>query len=39
VTVTVREPAKVLSLIGVNWISASESATATLVTGVTGPGT
>jgi Flp pilus assembly protein TadG len=39
VTVTVREPAKVLSLIGINWISASESATATLVTGVTGPGT
>jgi len=39
VTVTVREPAKVLSLIGVNWISASESATASLVTGVTGPGT
>jgi len=38
VTVTIREPTKMLSLIGINWITVHESATATLVTGVTGPG-
>jgi hypothetical protein len=39
VTVTITEPTKVLSLIGISTISVTESATAALVTGVTGPGT
>lgn len=38
VTVTVREPTRVLSLIGIDSLSATETATAQLVTGVTGPG-
>jgi Flp pilus assembly protein TadG len=39
VTVTIVKPTKVLSLIGITTIKVTESATATLVTGVTGPGT
>jgi hypothetical protein len=38
VTVTITEPTKILSIIGLNSITATESATAVLVTGVTGPG-
>jgi len=38
VTVTVTEPTRVLSLIGIDSLSATETATAELVTGVTGPG-
>jgi len=38
VTVTVVQPTKILSLIGIVSFSVSESATATLVAGVTGPG-
>jgi Flp pilus assembly protein TadG len=38
VTVTVVVPTKMLSLIGINSFTVSESATATLVSGVTGPG-
>jgi Flp pilus assembly protein TadG len=36
VTVTVTEPTKVLSIIGIDSMTATESATAALVTGVTG---
>jgi Flp pilus assembly protein TadG len=39
VTVTVVVPTKMLSLIGISSFRVSESATATLVAGVTGPGT
>jgi Flp pilus assembly protein TadG len=39
VTVTVTEPTKVLSLIGIDSMTSTGSATAVLVTGVTGPGT
>lgn len=39
VTVTVTEPTKILSIIGIDSMSATESATASLVTGVTGPAT
>ncbi|HXP22073.1 MAG TPA: pilus assembly protein TadG-related protein [Streptosporangiaceae bacterium] len=39
VTVTVVVPTRVLSLIGISSFRVSESATATLVAGVTGPGT
>lgn len=38
VSVTLTEPTKVLSLIGISTITASGSATASLVTGVTGAG-
>jgi hypothetical protein len=38
VTVTVTQPTKVLSLIGIDTMSATGHATATLVTGVTGAG-
>ncbi|HBW20225.1 MAG TPA: hypothetical protein DEH11_15055 [Actinobacteria bacterium] len=38
VTVTITEPTRVLSLIGIDSLSATETATAELVTGVTGPG-
>jgi Flp pilus assembly protein TadG len=38
VVVTVRVRAKVLSLIGIDWLTASGTATATLEAGVTGPG-
>jgi Flp pilus assembly protein TadG len=38
VSVTLTEPTKVLSLIGISTISASGSATASLITGVTGAG-
>lgn len=38
VTVTVTEPASVLSIIGINSMSSPGTATASLVTGVTGPG-
>lgn len=38
VTVRVREPTTILSLIGIDTISASGFAVASLVTGVTGPG-
>jgi Flp pilus assembly protein TadG len=38
VTVTIRQPTKVLSLIGISSFTVTESATATLVAGVTGPG-
>jgi len=39
VTVTVTEPTRILSIIGIGSMSATETATASLVTGVTGPGT
>jgi Flp pilus assembly protein TadG len=39
VTVTVTEPTKVLSLIGIDSMTSTGTATAVLVTGVTGPGT
>jgi Flp pilus assembly protein TadG len=39
VTVTVTVPTKVLSLIGIDSMTSTGSATAVLVTGVTGPGT
>lgn len=39
VTVTVTEPTRILSIIGIDSITATSSATAQLVTGVTGPGT
>lgn len=39
VTVTVTEPTRILSIIGINTITSTGSATASLVTGVTGPGT
>ena len=39
VSVSVTQPTRILSLIGIDTISASGSATASLVTGVTGPGT
>jgi Flp pilus assembly protein TadG len=38
VTVTVSEPTKVLSIIGIDTITATGQATANLVSGVTGPG-
>jgi Flp pilus assembly protein TadG len=38
VTVTITEPTKVLSLIGIDSMTSTGSATAVLVTGVTGPG-
>ena len=38
VTVTVTEPTRVLSLIGIDSLTATETATAQLVTGVTGAG-
>jgi len=38
VTVTVTEPTKILSIIGIDSVSATGSATAVLVTGVTGAG-
>ena len=38
VTVTITEPTKILSIIGISTITATGSATASLVTGVTGPG-
>jgi Flp pilus assembly protein TadG len=38
VTVTVTAPTSILSLIGIDSVSATESATAVLVAGVTGPG-
>jgi Flp pilus assembly protein TadG len=38
VTVTVSEPTKVLSIIGIDSMTSSGTATASLVTGVTGPG-
>lgn len=38
VTVTVTRPTRVLSIIGIDSMSATESATAALVTGVTGAG-
>jgi hypothetical protein len=38
VTVTVVQPTKILSLIGIGSFSVSETASATLVAGVTGPG-
>ena len=38
VTVTVNEPTKVLSIIGIDTITATGRATAQLVSGVTGPG-
>lgn len=39
VTVTVTEPTRILSIIGIDSMSVTESATASLVTGVKGPGT
>ncbi len=36
VTVTIRQPTRVLSLIGINQFTVTETATAVLVTGVTG---
>jgi len=39
VTVTVTEPTKFLTIIGIDSMTASGSATASLVAGVTGPGT
>ncbi|MGD0373545.1 MAG: pilus assembly protein TadG-related protein [Streptosporangiaceae bacterium] len=39
VSVTVTEPTKILPIIGIDSVSATETATASLVTGVTGPGT
>jgi Flp pilus assembly protein TadG len=39
VTVTITEPTSVLSIIGIDSMSSPGSATASLVTGVTGPGT
>jgi Flp pilus assembly protein TadG len=39
VTVTVTEPTRVLSIIGIDSITSTGTATAQLVTGVTGPGT
>jgi Flp pilus assembly protein TadG len=39
VTVTVSEPTLVLSLIGIDTMTSTGSAVASLVTGVTGPGT
>jgi len=38
VTVTVSQPTKVLSIIGIDTITATGTATASLVSGVTGPG-
>lgn len=38
VTVTISEPARVLSLIGIRWLTSTATATARLVTGVAGPG-
>jgi hypothetical protein len=38
VTVTVTEPTKILSIIGIDSMTSTGSATASLVTGVTGPG-
>ncbi len=38
VRVTITEPTKVLSLIGIDSMSSTGSATASLVAGVTGPG-
>jgi Flp pilus assembly protein TadG len=38
VTVTVSEPTKVLSIIGIDTVTATGRATANLVSGVTGPG-
>jgi hypothetical protein len=37
VTVTISEPTKILSIIGISTVSGTGSATASLVTGVTGP--
>jgi Flp pilus assembly protein TadG len=39
VTVTITEPTKILSIIGISTITSTGSATASLVTGVTGAGT
>jgi Flp pilus assembly protein TadG len=39
VTVTVTEPTRILSIIGIDSMTATGTATASLVTGVTGPGT
>jgi Flp pilus assembly protein TadG len=39
VTVTVTQPTRVLSIIGIDTMTSTGSATASLVTGVTGPGT
>src|SRR5260370_4606498 len=39
VSVTVTEPTRILSIIGIDSISSTGTATASLVTGVTGPGT
>jgi Flp pilus assembly protein TadG len=39
VAVSVTQPTRILSLIGIDTISSNGSATASLVTGVTGPGT
>jgi hypothetical protein len=38
VTVTVTEPTRMLSIIGINTITSTGSATAALAAGVTGPG-
>jgi Flp pilus assembly protein TadG len=38
VTVTVTQPTKILSIIGIDSMTVTRSATAALVTGVTGPG-
>ena len=38
VTVTVAEPTRVLSIIGIDQVTGRGTATANLVTGVTGPG-
>ncbi|HEY7144807.1 MAG TPA: pilus assembly protein TadG-related protein [Streptosporangiaceae bacterium] len=38
VTVSVTQPTRILSIIGIDTVSGSGSATASLVTGVTGPG-
>jgi hypothetical protein len=38
VTVTVTRPTKILSIIGINSMTSTGTATASLVTGVTGPG-
>lgn len=39
VTVTATQPTRILSIIGIDSMTATGSATASLVTGVTGPGT
>ena len=38
VTVTVTQPTKILSIIGIDSMTVTRTATAALVTGVTGPG-